>query len=64
MIQVMSHEQSTAPQPPLICIADVDTRLSCSCYCAVCPHYLRDRRAGERRESWRSTHDRRILNRL
>jgi hypothetical protein len=54
----------TAPQPPLICVADVDTRLTCSTYCAVCPFYLRDRRGGERRTIWRSTHDRRILNRF
>jgi hypothetical protein len=48
----------------LICVADVDTRLSCSCYCAVCPYYLRDRRIGERRTTHRPTHDRRILNRF
>ncbi len=52
------------PQPPLICVADVDTRLSCSCYCAVCPYYLRDRRIGERRAVHRPTLDRRILNRF
>ena len=57
-------DQATAPQPPLICVADVDTRLSCSCYCAVCPYYLRDRRIGERRMAHRPTHDRRILNRF
>ena len=59
----MKHDD-TAPQPPLICVADVDTRLSCSCYCAVCPHYTRERRIGERRAIYRSTTDRRILNRF
>jgi len=28
---------------PLICVADVDTRLACNAFCAVCPYYLRDR---------------------
>jgi hypothetical protein len=55
---------ATAPQPPLICVADVDTRLSCSCYCAVCPYYTRDRRIGERRAIYRPTKDRRILKRF
>ncbi len=59
----MNHDGRT-PQPPLICVADVDTRLSCSCYCAVCPYYLRDRRNGERRTIHRPTHDRRTLNRF
>jgi hypothetical protein len=54
----------TAPQPPLICVADVDARLRCSCYCAVCPYYTRDRRVGERRAAYRPTKDRRILNRF
>jgi hypothetical protein len=54
----------TSPQPPLICVADVDTRLSCSCYCALCAHYLRDRRERQRRTTYRPTNDRRILNRL
>jgi hypothetical protein len=54
----------TAPQPPLICVADVDTRLSCSCYCAVCPYYTRDRRIGERRAIYRPTNDRRIFSRF
>jgi hypothetical protein len=58
------NDPGTVPQPPLICVADVDTRLSCSCYCAVCPYYLRDRRIGERRTVHRPTHDRRILNRF
>jgi hypothetical protein len=60
----MKREKTTVPQPPLICVADVDTRLSCSCYCAVCPFYLRDRREGERRAAHRATRDRRILNRF
>ena len=59
----MKHDD-TAPQPPLICVADVDTRLSCSCYCAVCLYYTRDRRIGQRRALYRPTKDRRILNRV
>jgi|YNPNPStandDraft_1061719.scaffolds.fasta_scaffold199739_2 hypothetical protein len=49
--------------PPLICVADVDTRLRCSMCCAVCPHYIRDRRVGERRRTPRPTPDRRLLPR-
>jgi hypothetical protein len=30
----------------------------------VCPYYLRDRRIGERRNVYRPTRDRRILNRF
>ena len=59
----MVHEQNI-PQPALICVADVDTRLACSCYCAVCPYYLRDRRIGERRTLHRRTWDRRTFNRF
>ncbi len=50
--------------PPMICVADVDSRLVCSMYCAVCPYYVRDRRIGERRSTPRPTHDRRILRRI
>jgi hypothetical protein len=49
---------------PMICVADVDTRLTCSTYCAVCTFYVRDRRVGERRSCPRPTPDRRILGRL
>jgi len=49
---------------PMICVADVDTRLSCSTFCAACAYYVRDRRVGERRSCPRPTHDRRILGRL
>jgi hypothetical protein len=49
---------------PMLCVAEVDTRLTCSTYCAVCPYYVRDRRIGERRDSPRRTYDRRILGRL
>jgi hypothetical protein len=49
---------------PMLCVADVDIRLACSTYCAVCPYYVRDRRIGERRCSPRRTYDRRILGRL
>jgi hypothetical protein len=48
----------------MICIADVDTRLFCSTFCAVCRHYVRDRRAGERRNRPRPSHDRRVLGRI
>lgn len=48
----------------MLCVADVDTRLTCSTYCAVCLHYVRERRVGERRKVHRPTHDRRILGRL
>jgi hypothetical protein len=49
---------------PMLCVAEVDTRLTCSTYCAVCPYYVRDRRIGERRWRPRRTYDRRILGRL
>jgi hypothetical protein len=49
---------------PMICVADVDTRLGCSTFCAACAHYVRDRRVGERRTCPRRTHDRRILGRI
>ena len=49
---------------PMLCVADVDTRLTCSTYCAVCAYYVRDRRIGERRWSPRRTYDRRILGRI
>jgi hypothetical protein len=49
---------------PMLCVAEVDTRLTCSTYCAVCPFYVRDRRIGERRGRPRRTYDRRILGRL
>jgi hypothetical protein len=48
----------------MLCVADVDTRLECSTYCAVCIYYVRDRRIGERRCPPRRTYDRRILGRL
>lgn len=48
----------------MLCVADVDTRLSCSTYCAVCVYYVRDRRVGERRGRPRRSHDRRVLGRL
>jgi hypothetical protein len=54
----------TQQQPPLICVADVDTRLACSTCCAVCAYYVRDRRVGERRTAPRRTHERRVLSRL
>jgi hypothetical protein len=48
----------------MLCVADVDTRLTCSTLCALCPHYVRDRREGERRMIPRRTRDRRVLGRL
>ncbi|HEY5112965.1 MAG TPA: hypothetical protein VIJ45_02510 [Coriobacteriia bacterium] len=51
-------------QQPMLCVADVDIRLACGTYCAVCAYYVRDRRIGERRCSPRRTYDRRILGRL
>jgi hypothetical protein len=48
----------------MICVADVDTRLTCSTYCALCPLYMRDRRQGERRSTHRRTRERRVLSRL
>ena len=51
-------------QPPMICVADVDTRLVCSTFCALCRYYVRDRREGERRRTPRRSHDRRVLGRL
>jgi len=50
--------------PPVLCVADVDIRLACNTYCAVCPHYVRDRRIGERRRRPRRSHDRRVLARI
>jgi hypothetical protein len=63
-MSVMAETRAPALQPPMICVADVDTRLTCSTYCAVCPYYMRDRRSGERRGTHRQTPDRRILSRL
>jgi len=60
----MAEPGSPALQPPMICVADVDTRLTCSTTCGLCPLYVRDRRAGERRSTHRRTPDRRVLNRL
>jgi hypothetical protein len=58
------EQQPKILQPPMICIAEVDTRLFCSTYCALCEYYVRDRRDGERRGSPRRTRDRRVLRRL
>jgi hypothetical protein len=48
---------------PMICVADVDTRLDCSSVCVTCSFYMRDRRQGERRDTPRRTRDRRVLAR-
>jgi hypothetical protein len=50
--------------PPMLCVADVDTRLACATFCAVCPYYVRDRRIDERRDRPRRSHDRRVLARF
>jgi len=50
-------------QPHMICVADVDTRLACSAICVTCPHYMPDRRRAERRSTFRSTPDRRVMER-
>jgi len=54
----------TAALPPVLCVADVDTRLACSTFCASCPHYVRDRRMDERRDRPRRSHERRVLSRF
>ena len=50
-------------RPPTICVADVDTRLTCNAICVTCPHYMPDRRLDERRGAPRRTRDRRVMNR-
>lgn len=47
----------------MICVADVDTRLTCNAICVTCPYYVPDRRIGERRATPRRTLDRRVMNR-
>jgi hypothetical protein len=47
----------------MICVADVDTRLTCNAICVTCPHYMPDRRYDERRTTPRRTRDRRVMNR-
>jgi hypothetical protein len=51
------------PRPPMICVADVDTRLTCNAICVTCPHYMPDRRMDERRATPRRTRDRRVMSR-
>ncbi|MEI6451092.1 MAG: hypothetical protein WCP98_14285 [Actinomycetes bacterium] len=51
-----------SPLQPMLCVAAVDTRLTCGAHCAVCPYYVRERRIGERRSRPR-TNTRRILGR-
>ena len=45
---VMAEPRPPVLHPALICVADVDTRLTCSSCCPMCRYYMRDRRAGER----------------
>ena len=47
----------------MICVADVDRRLECNAICVTCPHFVPERRQGERRNSPRRTRDRRVMNR-
>jgi hypothetical protein len=54
----------TSALPPMLCVADVDTRLACGTFCAACSHYVRDRRLDERRDRPRRSHDRRVLARI
>ena len=61
---VMADMRPPVLHPALICVADVDTRLTCSACCPVCRHYTRDRRLGERRATHRPTPDRRVLGRV
>jgi hypothetical protein len=58
------NDPRTSALPPILCVADVDTRLACSTFCAGCPHYVRDRRVDERRDRPRRSHDRRVLARF
>jgi len=60
----MEGKRITIAGNPLICVADVDTRLQCSTFCACCPYYVRDRRRGQRRRIPRESHDRRIMPRI
>jgi hypothetical protein len=48
----------------MICVADVDRRLTCNAICVTCPSYVCERREDERRNSPRRTRDRRILSRM
>jgi hypothetical protein len=48
----------------MICVADVDCRLTCNALCVTCPSYVGERRDDERRNSPRRTRDRRILSRM
>jgi len=60
----MEGKRITIVGSPLICVADVDTRLACSTFCACCPNYVRDRRSGQRRRAARKSLDRRVMQRL
>jgi hypothetical protein len=60
----MEGKRITITASPIICVADVDTRLACSTFCAGCAHYVRERRRGQRRRSPRESHDRRVMLRV
>jgi len=47
----------------MICVADVDTRLTCNAICVTCRYYMPDRRRRERRATPRPTYDRRVMRR-
>lgn len=57
-------KRKPTPVPLMICVADVDCRLTCSGLCVTCAEYVRERRDDERRNSPRRTRDRRILSRM
>jgi len=65
-IVVTPMDRKTADRlvPPMICVADVDTRLTCSTFCAACAYYTPDRRIAERRGEPRPTRERRVYTRL
>jgi hypothetical protein len=60
----MERQPPENQEPAMICVADVDTRLTCSTFCAACPYYVPDRRIGERRCEPRATRERRLYTRL
>jgi hypothetical protein len=57
-------KRKPTPVPFMICVADVDRRLTCNAICVTCPSYVCERREDERRNSPRRTRDRRILSRM
>ena len=64
MVPMSWNDPRASVLPPILCVADVDTRLACNTFCAVCSHHVRDRRIDERRDRPRRSHERRVLARL